>query len=1272
MSGNELERLFQLTVTLGNTLDLERETAVFMDWLARSLRPNLAALFLVEKGQEALFLVEYFGFEKPAERRMSMGMDPWRWLAEQGASLPEGEAGRYLVPVMMEQRLLGILCLVSPTRGEALAGEQRLVETAAGYLAPVLRNLLRYREVEEEVSRRTAALQQEVFEHQRLLEQIRQQMEMLNTLYQIGRALASTLDPSSLGRIAYEYVSRLVDCSGFGISLYEPESRLLRAVFMADEGVPLNVNLFPPLPMDVSPLRGRARAVATGEPELVADLLAALEEDKKGMVFSSGEPLRVNRSALYVPMIVQGKVMGLLEVQSCRPDAYGPSEIALLRPVANQIGLALENARLFQETCRLKEFNESIVRNLADGVLLFDKEGRCTYANPAVGKMLGYTAEELLGQPWSAFFPEEQFAPVRPGESSSAEGAVRQELKLGRRDGSRVSVLASRTPYLQEGCPGGTLVVLTDITERRQTEQLLQRSEERYRALVEELPAITYIVALGDSPHTTYISPQVETLLGFSPAEWLADPELWVRQIHPDDRERVAEEVRRRDARGEPLDLEYRILTRDGQIRWFHNRTTLLRDEAGRPRYAQGIMLDITESKEAEEDLRRYASFLETLNAIIADVSVASSLSGLLESVLDQVLRALGLEMGGIWVRGAQALRGLSPDLGRASAPLARSIGLDPSSPIVVEDWEKVSQDEPHSVMAPEMLRHGVRASLTVPIFSKEGRLGGLSVASAETRVWSAEERSFLEAIGKQLGSAVERLRLLERLQEQAHQVQQILDTAPEGILLLDAGRRVVQANPPAREYLDLLADFEEEALVSLGGRPLEEVLYLAGQEREISQGERIFEVRSEEVRRGEEVAGWVMLLRDVTEERKVRARVEQQGRLAAMGELAAGIAHDFNNVLQGILSFAELLSGRPNLAEKDRELLQMICQLAERAAQMNRQILDFSRASVAERRPLDLAVFLDEGVRLLRRTLPETIGVLLRVEPGEYRVLADEAQLQQVLLNLATNARDAMPQGGRLEIGLSRLSLVPGERPPCPEMSPGEWLCLSMTDTGVGIPPEVLPRIFEPFFTTKERGQGTGLGLAQVHGIVSQHGGYIHVISEVGKGTSMQIYLPSLEEKVPSAPVTFSAKPSGLGGTVLLVEDDDAVREAVRAGLEHLGCRVLAARSGKEALTLYERQRQEIGLLLTDMVMPDMGGLELVRMLREKHPNLPAVVMTGYPLERFFRETLARGALEWLQKPVDLNRLAEVLRRVGRGGEFGKQGLGVSSETGGTGGQGK
>ncbi|RMG55150.1 MAG: response regulator, partial [Acidobacteria bacterium] len=315
---------------------------------------------------------------------------------------------------------------------------------------------------------------------------------------------------------------------------------------------------------------------------------------------------------------------------------------------------------------------------------------------------------------------------------------------------------------------------------------------------------------------------------------------------------------------------------------------------------------------------------------------------------------------------------------------------------------------------------------------------------------------------------------------------------------------------------------------------------------------------------------------------------------------------------------------------------------------QLIRQILDFSRQSVSQPRPLDLVPFLKETTKFLERTIPENVRLTLEIDVGEHVVNADPTQMQQVVTNLAVNARDAMPQGGELAIRLATLLMEPGQSPPCAGMHPGQWVALSVSDTGMGIPSHVRERMFEPFFTTKKTGKGTGLGLAQVYGIVTQHGGFIDVSSQVGKGTTFTIYLPALLSEVEVEKESgVESVPHGQGETILLVEDEPEVREAIQAILTHLGYRVLPAVNGREALNVYERRHADIALVVTDLVMPEMDGIALIKALRTRDPRVKIIVMSGYPLKAEHERETLKGVVEWIQKPVALPQLAAVTKRL-------------------------
>ncbi|GAB4442219.1 MAG: hypothetical protein Kow0031_24270 [Anaerolineae bacterium] len=384
----------------------------------------------------------------------------------------------------------------------------------------------------------------------------------------------------------------------------------------------------------------------------------------------------------------------------------------------------------------------------------------------------------------------------------------------------------------------------------------------------------------------------------------------------------------------------------------------------------------------------------------------------------------------------------------------------------------------------------------------------------------------------------------------------------------------------------------------------------------------------------------------DITERKRLQEEHVRQERLAAVGQLAAGIAHDFNNMLTPIIGFAELLELQQDIPDSTRPKLAWIIDQAQQAAKLVRQILDFSRQTMHEPRPLELMTFLDDAINFIRRTIPETIKVEFSHEPGKYIIHADPTQLQQVVTNLAVNARDAMPSGGQLTFHLARSPHLSPVVTGCDNATADSWIILTVSDTGNGIPAEALPRIFEPFFTTKEVGQGTGLGLAQVYGIVRQHQGCIDVSSRMGEGTTFTLYLPAAHAMEAIAGSGDTAIPVGRGETILLVEDEPVVLEVTRAMLETLNYRVLTAIDGTEALGVFRGQANNIALVLTDAVMPGLDGYGLARILHAEAPAIPVLMMTGYTREANAAPKSQGNIKARLHKPLKLNQLAQALDR--------------------------
>lgn len=388
-------------------------------------------------------------------------------------------------------------------------------------------------------------------------------------------------------------------------------------------------------------------------------------------------------------------------------------------------------------------------------------------------------------------------------------------------------------------------------------------------------------------------------------------------------------------------------------------------------------------------------------------------------------------------------------------------------------------------------------------------------------------------------------------------------------------------------------------------------------------------------------------IVMDITERRQLGEQLRQSQKMEAIGQLAGGVAHDFNNILTVIHGHASLLLVDKTITSNAARSAQQITQAAERAAGLTRQLLTFSRRQVMQPRRLDLNEVVSNLTMMLGRILGEDIALGLNYWPQPALVKADKSMMEQVLLNLVVNARDAMPKGGQLSIKINEVKIQPDQQGYDSESRAGDFVCLNVIDTGCGIDPENLRRIFEPFFTTKEVGKGTGLGLATVYGIVNQHEGWINVESEMGKGSTFRVFLPKANESVP-ADETKMIRKTVRGGneTVLVVEDEVAVRELVCSVLGGHGYKVLQAETGVKALEIWERSKKKIDLLLTDLVMPDrLNGRELAEKLRAEKPKLKVIFTSGYSADVVGKDFVLQRGLNYLQKPYDPQKLAVVVR---------------------------
>ncbi|HVS54585.1 MAG TPA: response regulator [Opitutaceae bacterium] len=584
---------------------------------------------------------------------------------------------------------------------------------------------------------------------------------------------------------------------------------------------------------------------------------------------------------------------------------------------------------------------------------------------------------------------------------------------------------------------------------------------------------------------------------------------------------------------------------------------------------------------------------------------------------------------------------------------------LRANAPVVVEHLAA----EQRFAGSPLLHEHGVVSGITVLIQGRRKPWGVLGAHSAQRRTFTPHEVTFLQTVAHVLGEAIERKTTEAALHESDARFRQVVENIHEALWIFEPEtQRVVFVSPRYAEIWGRPeAGLREAPLAWLEHVHLDDRervrAALPAMERGGGHSETYRIVRPEGAIRwirhrtfaARDAGGRVQLIavaEDTTEQKKLEEQFLRSQRMEAIGTLASGVAHDLNNILAPILMTAELLSARA-AAGRDRELLTLMAQGAQRAAETVKQLLLFSRGAEGQRGLVQMRHLLKEMAGIMRETFPREITIVEAPAPDLWPVVADATQLHQVLMNLCVNARDAMPNGGTLTLGARNVHLGPGDLHLHPDARPCRYTVLSVADSGTGIAPEIMDRIFEPFFTTKGVGKGSGLGLSTVVGILHSHGGFVTVTSEPGRGTEFDAYLPAAGETALSALAqTPPPAPLGRGELVLVVDDESAICETTRELLELHQYRVLTASDGRQAMDVFLRERENVRLVLTDVMMPVMSGIALVRALRALEPDLKIIAASGLDHDAKRTELAALGVAEILMKPLVPAQLLGALRR--------------------------
>ncbi len=923
------------------------------------------------------------------------------------------------------------------------------------------------------------------------------------------------------------------------------------------------------------------------------------------------------QSLALTPIFMENTLWGgLLFVDNDPNRKWEEAELEAIHTAADTLSAAVTRAHTLQELEEAHAYSRNIIKSSLDMIITVDKNRHIVEFNPAAERTFGYKREEVLNKPVDILYADPEHGRWVHNETSSKSRFIGEILNVRKNGDVFPARLSASVLYNEKGELIGIMGVSRDISQEKKIQQALMEAEQKYHTVAEfafdweywELP----------NGQMEFVSPSCERLTGYKPEDFIQNPKLIETIIHPDDRSLWKKHKQNRKA-GQTI--EYRIFTKTGELRWIEHACQEVIDFEGNRLGIRASNRDITERKQfqaaLEESEQKFRSLFEN-----APMGIGLYQDDKWVFLNPTALKILGYKdaeeiIGQPFIETIHpAYRELAEN--RSQLLIARKIV---TTELIEEQWLNKRGDTVYVQCISQVLEYNGHPAVQVAFLD----------ITHQKQIEEANRHLFAAVI-----------------------------QAAESIIITDLQGNIQYANPAFEKItgyrreelfgknLSLLAADGQQNTFSpdiLSGPRVGKVWTgrLTSKRKDGTLYKEVMTISPIRDPQGQ-IINLVAVSRDITQEVELEEQLRQSQKLESIGRLVGGIAHDFNNMLTGIIGYAELAVRASNDVEKVQSLCETIIRKAEDASQLINQLLAFSRKQILHVKPLDLNEVAREAHQFLERLIREDIELILETADTSLWVEADATALQQILTNLYVNAQDAMPDGGTITLRLEKVEIDEAKCRSFPELTPGWFAQISVSDTGVGMDETVRRHIFEPFFTTKAAGKGTGLGLSMVYGLVHQHRGAIECHSQLGKGTTFRIYLPIAEKKVAECQKKLSKELVKGQGRVLLIEDDLDVAEVLATILKRAGYDVIEAHDGQGGLQTIKKHHQDLDIVISDIYLPGISGIEIFNRIRDLKPSPPFLFITGYATE----DTIAlKENAEFLQKPFSSSQLTRKIQDV-------------------------